>query len=246
MKQQVSDALYYQRLLLNCLNSRGNVLLTRLDSSYVASCDAVKEAALAIAGPTPFQRAVIPSSEAILRNWLIAPTLMPEFICKRTCWEKVRHYKAIRKEGDRAEWKLEGGEHNLITFKTSVGLVSAVAKEPAKPPATSLTRIFVDPNAISEIYFEGSYKPNRNPPYRTDLVKAGVNPRYNALNPSFFNIWVKICPCRGLNWVKHSVVYNDEKFLKNGARGISLQRPRSLPIQLEVLVDQQVAFEALL
>lgn len=51
-----------------------------------------------------------------------------------------------------------------ITFKTSTGLVSAVAMAPANKPEAILKKILVDPKAQSQAYFEGSYKPKRRPP----------------------------------------------------------------------------------
>lgn len=63
----------------------------------------------------------------------------------------------------------------------------AVEMEPANAPDAIFTKMLVEPNAESQAYFDGSYKPRRRPPYRRDLVNAGVNPRYRDFGPSFFN-----------------------------------------------------------
>lgn len=57
---------------------------------------------------------------------------------------------------------------------------------PANAPDAILNKILLEPKAQSQAYFDGSYKPKRRPPYRRDLVNAGVNPRYRDFGPSFF------------------------------------------------------------
>ena len=58
---------------------------------------------------------------------------------------------------------------------------------PENAPDAILIKMFLEPKAQSHAYFDGSYKPKRRPPYRRDLVNAGVNPRYRDFGPSFFN-----------------------------------------------------------
>lgn len=56
--------------------------MTRLASSYVASCEAVSAAALTMAGPTPFHKAPMPSLETISRTSAMGTAF--GFICNLT------------------------------------------------------------------------------------------------------------------------------------------------------------------
>lgn len=82
----------------------------------------------------------------------------------------------------------------MVTFRISIGFVRAVAMAPENAPEATFSKILEDPKAHSDTYLDGSYKPIRRPPYVTDLISAGINPRYRARGPSFFNIWVANFP----------------------------------------------------
>ena len=80
------------------------------------------------------------------------------------------------------------------TLSTSIGLVNAVAMAPEKVPEAIFTNMFVESNITSHECLQGSYNPNRRPPYRTDLVNAGASPRYRDLKPSSLTIRPKRLP----------------------------------------------------
>jgi hypothetical protein len=89
---------------------------------------------------------------------------------------------------------VRGGVQIPHTFKTSVGFVSAVASAPETAPDKNLNAKLDEPKTCSHACLHGSYKPNLRPPYRSDLVKAGVIPRYREPGPSTFIICVNNCP----------------------------------------------------
>lgn len=121
----------------------------------------------------------------------------------------------------------EKAECIWITFRTSVGFVNAVATEPARPPATILRRIFVDPNAISQTCFEGSSIQNLP-------CQCRCQPKVQSAQPFSFQYLRKDV---SLQKKKLPRTFNSPISTEKEGR-VNIQRPRYIPFQLKVLFDQ--------